>query len=149
VVLLEALCARPPIDPQLPREQVSLAEWGMQWKRKGLIEKIMDPKLAGTVNPESLAKFAETAEKCLAEFGSDRISMGDVLWNLEYALQLQDANPPEGAQQDGEEGAASEGGGGGGGAVVPAASASGGGVPDASTTAAGELFQQLADMKGR
>jgi serine/threonine protein kinase len=147
VVLLEALCARPPIDPQLPREQVSLAEWGMQWKRKGLIEKIMDPKLAGTVNPESLAKFAETAEKCLAEFGSDRISMGDVLWNLEYALQLQDANPPEGAQQDGEEGAASEGGGGG--AVVPAASASGGGVPDASTTAAGELFQQLADMKGR
>jgi len=141
VVLLEALCARPPIDPQLPREQVSLAEWGMQWKRKGLIEKIMDPKLAGTVNPESLAKFAETAEKCLAEFGSDRISMGDVLWNLEYALQLQDANPPEGAQQDGEDG--------GGGAVVPGASASGGGVPDASTTAAGELFQQLADMKGR
>ncbi|CAD6337924.1 unnamed protein product [Miscanthus lutarioriparius] len=124
-----------------------LAEWGMQWKRKGLIEKIMDPKLAGTVNPESLAKFAETAEKCLAEFGSDRISMGDVLWNLEYALQLQDANPPEGAQQDGEDGAAASGGGGG--AVVPAASASGGGVPDASTTAAGELFQQLADMKGR
>ena len=144
VVLLEALCARPPIDPQLPREQVSLAEWGMQWKRKGLIEKIMDPKLAGTVNPESLAKFAETAEKCLAEFGSDRISMGDVLWNLEYALQLQDSNPPEGAGED-----ACEGGGGGGGAVVPAASASGGGVPDASTTAAGELFQQLADMQGR
>jgi len=136
VVLLEALCARPPIDPQLPREQVSLAEWGMQWKRKGLIEKIMDPKLAGTVNPESLAKFAETAEKCLAEFGSDRISMGDVLWNLEYALQLQDANPPEGAQQEADD---ADGGSGGGVTVVP----------DQSTTAAGELFQQLADMKGR
>ncbi|XP_008648764.1 probable receptor-like protein kinase At2g21480 [Zea mays] len=141
VVLLEALCARPPIDPQLPREQVSLAEWGMQWKRKGLIEKIMDPTLAGTVNPESLAKFAETAEKCLAEFGSDRISMGDVLWNLEYALQLQDANPPEGGDSDGNsDGATAEGG-----AIVPA----GGAVPDASTAAAGELFQQLADMKGR
>ncbi|PAN26076.1 hypothetical protein PAHAL_4G345500 [Panicum hallii] len=143
VVLLEALCARPPIDPQLPREQVSLAEWGMQWKRKGLIEKIMDPKLAGTVNQESLNKFAETAEKCLAEFGSDRISMGDVLWNLEYALQLQDANPPEGAQQDGDDADGSVGG---------ASSVGGGGVtavPDQSTTAAGELFQQLADMKGR
>ncbi|RLM56064.1 putative receptor-like protein kinase [Panicum miliaceum] len=143
VVLLEALCGRPPIDPQLPREQVSLAEWGMQWKRKGLIEKIMDPKLAGTVNQESLNKFAETAEKCLAEFGSDRISMGDVLWNLEYALQLQDANPPEGAQQDGDDADGSVGG----------ASSVGGGVvtavPDQSTTAAGELFQQLADMKGR
>ena len=144
VVLLEALCARPPIDPQLPREQVSLAEWGMQWKRKGLIEKIMDPKLAGTVNPESLGKFAETAEKCLAEFGSDRISMGDVLWNLEYALQLQDANPPEGAQQDADDAD---------GSVVGGSStvAAGGvtAVPDQSTTAAGELFQQLADMKGR
>ncbi|KAF8662230.1 hypothetical protein HU200_056432 [Digitaria exilis] len=142
VVLLEALCARPPIDPQLPREQVSLAEWGMQWKRKGLIEKIMDPKLAGTVNPESLAKFAETAEKCLAEFGSDRISMGDVLWNLEYALQMQDANPPEGAQQQEEDDESEPRGSS---AVVPAGNA----PPDASTTAAGELFQQLADMKGR
>jgi len=139
VVLLEALCARPPIDPQLPREQVSLAEWGMQWKRKGLIEKIMDPKLAGTVNPESLGKFAETAEKCLAEFGSDRISMGDVLWNLEYALQLQDANPPEGAQHEADY---ADGGSVGSGGGVTA-------VPDQSTTAAGELFQQLADMKGR
>ncbi|KAL6861601.1 hypothetical protein ACP4OV_017301 [Aristida adscensionis] len=138
VVLLEALCARAPIDPQLPREQVSLAEWGMQWKRKGLIEKIMDPKLAGTVNDESLAKFAETAEKCLAEFGSDRISMGDVLWNLEYALQLQEANPPEGAAADAGEGSVASGAAGG--ASVPA---------DASTTAAGELFAQMADMKGR
>ncbi|CAN6172252.1 unnamed protein product [Urochloa humidicola] len=150
VVLLEALCARPPIDPQLPREQVSLAEWGMQWKRKGLIEKIMDPKLAGTVNQESLNKFAETAEKCLAEFGSDRISMGDVLWNLEYALQLQDANPPEGANQDGD---ADDGGGSVGGSSTVSGGGGTGGAslpPDTSTTTAGaELFQQLADMKGR
>uniref|UniRef100_A0A0E0DW31 Protein kinase domain-containing protein n=1 Tax=Oryza meridionalis TaxID=40149 RepID=A0A0E0DW31_9ORYZ len=144
VVLLETLCARPPIDPQLPREQVSLAEWGMQWKRKGLIEKIMDPKLAGTVNQESLNKFAEAAEKCLAEFGSDRISMGDVLWNLEYALQLQDANPPEGADKPAD--ADHDGAG-----AAPATSSGAGvtAVPDVSTTAAGEMFAQLADMKGR
>ncbi|XP_062233731.1 probable receptor-like protein kinase At2g21480 [Phragmites australis] len=146
VVLLEALCARPPIDPQLPREQVSLAEWGMQWKRKGLIEKIMDPKLAGTVNQDSLNKFAETAEKCLAEFGSDRISMGDVLWNLEYALQMQDANPPEGAEQAGDQQDSADGSV----ATVSTESSSGAtSVPDTSTAAAGELFQQLADMKGR
>ncbi|KAM7274816.1 hypothetical protein ACFE04_016682 [Oxalis oulophora] len=99
VVLFEVLCARPAINPQLPREQVNLAEWAMQWKRKGLLEKIVDPTIAGTISPESMKKFAEAAEKCLADNGCDRPTMGDVLWNLEYALQLQEAY----AQAKGEE----------------------------------------------
>ncbi|XP_022755522.1 probable receptor-like protein kinase At5g61350 [Durio zibethinus] len=99
VLLFEVLCARAVICPGLPREQVSLAEWAMQWHRKGMIEKIVDPKIAGSVSEGSLKKFAEAAEKCLAEYGVDRPSMGDVLWNLEYSLQLQEASsqiePPE------------------------------------------------------
>ncbi|KAM1028649.1 hypothetical protein FF1_041211 [Malus domestica] len=92
VVLLEVLCARPPINPALPREQVNIAEWAMSWQKKGRLEKIIDPRLRGHVNLESLRKFGETAEKCLAEYGVDRPTMGDVLWNLEYALQLQEAS---------------------------------------------------------
>ncbi|GAB2291787.1 hypothetical protein Dimus_026040 [Dionaea muscipula] len=102
VVLLEALCVRPPINPALPREQVNLAEWAMQWKRKGMLEKIIDPVLVGSINPESMKKFGEAAEKCLADYGVDRPTMGDVLWNLEYALQLQEASSQGKSQADEE-----------------------------------------------
>lgn len=90
VVLMEVLCTRPALNPVLPREQVNIAEWAMTWQKKGMLDQIMDKNLAGKVNPASLKKFGETAEKCLAEHGVDRPSMGDVLWNLEYALQLEE-----------------------------------------------------------
>ncbi|KAL8510353.1 hypothetical protein ACS0TY_017242 [Phlomoides rotata] len=90
VVLMEVLCTRPALNPVLPREQVNIAEWAMAWQKKGMLDQIMDKNLVGKVNAASLKKFGETAEKCLAEHGVDRPSMGDVLWNLEYALQLEE-----------------------------------------------------------
>lgn len=92
VVLMEVLCARPALNPVLPREQVNIAEWAMNWQKKGMLDQIMDSNLVGKVNPASLKKFGETAEKCLAEYGADRPPMGDVLWNLEYALQLEESS---------------------------------------------------------
>ncbi|XP_027346185.1 probable receptor-like protein kinase At2g23200 [Abrus precatorius] len=89
VVLLEVLCARPVIDPSLPRDQINLAEWGMFCKNKGIIEDIIDLSIKGQIDQNSLRKFSETVEKCLQDDGSDRPTMGDVLWDLEYALQLQ------------------------------------------------------------
>ncbi|KAK6237703.1 hypothetical protein QUC31_003172 [Theobroma cacao] len=56
---------------------------------KGLLEQIVDPSIKVQINPNSLRKFAEIAEKCLREDGDDRPTMGDVVWDLEYALQLQ------------------------------------------------------------
>ena len=92
VVLMEVLCTRPALNPVLPREQVNIAEWAMTWQKKGMLDQVMDSNLVGKVNPASLKKFGETAEKCLAEHGVDRPSMGDVLWNLEYALQLEETS---------------------------------------------------------
>ncbi|KAF3484874.1 hypothetical protein F2Q69_00056453 [Brassica cretica] len=93
VVLFEVLCARPAVDPLLVREQVNLAEWAIAWQKKGMLDQIVDPNIADQIKPCSLKKFAETAEKCCADYGVDRPTIGDVLWNLEHVLQLQESGP--------------------------------------------------------
>ncbi|KAI3864992.1 hypothetical protein MKW92_007804 [Papaver armeniacum] len=91
VVLFEVLCARPALNPSLAKEQVCLSEWAIHCCKKGIIDQIVDPFLKGKIAPECLKKFTETAEKCLDDIGANRPSMGDVLWNLEFALQLQES----------------------------------------------------------
>ncbi|KAL4575830.1 hypothetical protein LXL04_011917 [Taraxacum kok-saghyz] len=90
VVLFEVLCARPAVDPLLGREEVNLGEWAVQWQKKGSLKRIVDCRIVDEIKPASLKKYGDTAEKCLADYGVDRPTMGDVLWNLEYALQLQE-----------------------------------------------------------
>ncbi|KAK6154987.1 hypothetical protein DH2020_009235 [Rehmannia glutinosa] len=91
VVLFEVLCARPAIIPSLPREQVNLAEWAKSCHRKGTIEQIVDSNLDGQIAPECLSKFVETGLTCLRDKGIERPAMNDVVWSLEFAMQLQEA----------------------------------------------------------
>lgn len=91
VVLFEVVCARAVINPSLPKDQINLAEWAIRWQRERSLETIIDPRLRGQYSPESMKKFGEIAEKCLADEGKCRPTMGEVLWHLEYVLQLHDA----------------------------------------------------------
>ncbi|XP_061972234.1 probable receptor-like protein kinase At5g24010 isoform X2 [Populus nigra] len=100
VVLLEVLCARPAINTLLPLEQVNLAEWAMFCKKKGMLEQIVDPSIRSEINLNCLRKFVDTAERCLEEYGVDRPNMGDVVWDLEYALQLQQTAMPRELHED-------------------------------------------------
>ncbi|KAK1283227.1 Receptor-like protein kinase FERONIA [Acorus calamus] len=90
VVLFEVLCGRPALDRSIPEEQVILADWALHCKQNGTIDQIIDPNLKDDISQDSLEKFVEIAEKCLADQGIERPSMGDVLWNLEVALHLHD-----------------------------------------------------------
>ncbi|KAI6686326.1 hypothetical protein NL676_032239 [Syzygium grande] len=91
VVLFEVLCAKPAIVPAHGNEDgpQSLAEWALKCYHSGMLGQIMDPYLQGKIDPGCFKTFTDVAVKCLAETGRERPPMGDVLWNLELALQQQ------------------------------------------------------------
>ncbi|KAL0711016.1 hypothetical protein Bca4012_017994 [Brassica carinata] len=103
VVMLEVLCGRPVIDPSLPREKVNLIEWAMKLVKSGKMEEIIDPFLDGKVKLEEVKKYCELTEKCLAQNGVERPTMGDLLWNLEFMLQVQAKDEKAAMVDDGPE----------------------------------------------
>ncbi|KAH7554464.1 hypothetical protein JRO89_XS12G0218700 [Xanthoceras sorbifolium] len=91
VVLCEVLCARAPIIRTVDKKQGSLAVWARQcYDQNGTLDQIVDPNLKGKIAPECLNKFCEVAMRCLDDEGIKRPSMSDVVWGLEFSLQLQE-----------------------------------------------------------
>jgi serine/threonine protein kinase len=91
VVLLVILSAQPPLYLIRPEEQEGiLSRWALRCKEEGNLDQIVDPYLMGRINLWSLNKFVEIALKCVAPKGIDRPSMGDVISDLEHALQWQE-----------------------------------------------------------
>ncbi|KAG6392977.1 hypothetical protein SASPL_147207 [Salvia splendens] len=82
-------CARPPINPSLPNEQICLADWALMSYRNGGIHEMIDPRIRDDINPKCLEHYIETALSCLSHDSIDRPSMGHVLSCLEYCLKLQ------------------------------------------------------------
>ncbi|KAI4352427.1 hypothetical protein L6164_006680 [Bauhinia variegata] len=91
VVLLEVLCARPPILHAVEKQQANLAEWVRKCHTNGEIDRTVDPFLRGTITPQCLNSYVDMALKCLLEDGNQRPSMNDLVWGLEFTIQLQES----------------------------------------------------------
>ncbi|CAM0910183.1 unnamed protein product [Alopecurus aequalis] len=55
-----------------------------------MLKDMADPTIRGTFAVDSLSKVTEIALNCTASDPSDRPSIDDVLWNLQYSMQVQD-----------------------------------------------------------
>ncbi|XP_062150943.1 receptor-like protein kinase FERONIA [Alnus glutinosa] len=90
VVLCEVVCARPPIM-RTAEIAVGLARWARESYDNGKVEQMVDPSIKGEIGTRCLKKFVEIAMNCLLDNGIERPSMNDVVWGLEFALQLQES----------------------------------------------------------
>ncbi|KAI9075438.1 hypothetical protein K1719_042595 [Acacia pycnantha] len=88
IVLLEALCGRPPILRAVERERQNLVEWFRRSVHENVIYETVDPILRESMTPECLEAYTEIALKCLANNGNERPSMGDVMLGLESLLEM-------------------------------------------------------------
>ncbi|CAF2272449.1 unnamed protein product [Brassica napus] len=91
VVLFEVLCCRPVKLENVPREEADLIRWVKSNYKKRTVDQIVDADLTAEITPLSLEKFCEIAVRCVQDRGIERPSMNDVVWALEFALQLHEA----------------------------------------------------------
>ncbi|GLT31638.1 hypothetical protein SLA2020_063610 [Shorea laevis] len=89
VVLFEVLCGRPPVIQGVSKEKASLVHWARSCFLKGQLDQIVDRNLTGQIAPMALQKFGEVAERCVRDQAMERPMMSDVVWALEFTLQLQ------------------------------------------------------------
>ncbi|CAF2046848.1 putative receptor-like protein kinase At5g39000 [Brassica napus] len=88
VVLFEVVCCRPVKLENVPREETDLVRWVKSNYKKGTVDQIVDADLTADITLVSLEKFCEIAVRCVQDRGIERPSMNDVVWALEFALQL-------------------------------------------------------------
>ncbi|KAK6931378.1 Malectin-like domain [Dillenia turbinata] len=89
MILVYDFMAQGTIEEHEKYDEVNLADWVFHCHQNGTFDQIIDPNIAGTIKPECLKTFTGIARKCLADKGSERPTMSNVLWNLELAWQQQ------------------------------------------------------------
>lgn len=96
LILLEAL-----VGPSISEigEAFCLNELATSFSNQEERKRILDPIVLNTSSQESLSIVISLTNKCLSSESSTRPSVEDVLWNLQYAAQLQ-ASPDADRRSD-------------------------------------------------
>lgn len=89
LILLEVITGKP-IDSQSDLEFLKAQLSNVLTEDLERLKDIADPAINGTFAVDSLSTVAEIAINCTAGEPSDRPSIDDVLWNLQYSMQVQD-----------------------------------------------------------
>ncbi|CAH8311645.1 unnamed protein product [Eruca vesicaria subsp. sativa] len=87
VVLLELVTNQPVIDQK--RERSHIGEWVGLMLSRGDINSIVDPKLQGDFDPNTIWKVVETAMTCLNPSSSRRPTMTQVVMDLKECLNME------------------------------------------------------------
>ncbi|KAG6526595.1 hypothetical protein ZIOFF_016587 [Zingiber officinale] len=90
VVLLELITGLLPIVPGT--ENVHLIQWVLQRLSKGYIEDVVDPRLQGKYDINSVWKCADIALKCTAQRSQERPTMTEVVMQLKESLELENSH---------------------------------------------------------
>ncbi|CAN6350417.1 unnamed protein product [Urochloa humidicola] len=88
IVLLELVTGKPAIvhDP----EPINITDWARRRMARGNIEGVVDARMQGNYDVNSIWKVADIAFKCTVQVSSQRPSMTDVVGKLEECLQLEE-----------------------------------------------------------
>ncbi|KAJ1259713.1 hypothetical protein BS78_10G176800 [Paspalum vaginatum] len=89
LILLEVITGKP-TDSQSELESLKAQLSEALAEDPERLKDIADPAINGTFAVDSLSTVAEIAVNCTAGEPSDRPSIDDVLWNLQYSMQVQD-----------------------------------------------------------
>ena len=89
VVLLEIITGRSPAMAKSSEIYIHISQWVKPMIEKGLIESIVDPKLYGNFDVNSVWKVVEMAMKCVSQYSPERPTMSQVVGELKECLELE------------------------------------------------------------
>ena len=89
VVLLELITGRPPVIPVSDSVNVQVGEWVQQSLDHGTMESIVDARMVGDYDINSVWKAADLALHCKRDASRERPTMAEVVAQLKECLELE------------------------------------------------------------